>query len=170
MDLRNNFKVITAIVGGLLLVAVPALARPLTSKKSKPPTPAATIIKCKKSKKSYTLKTLQSSSSRKDKLRQRYFTQVRVKVTASAKKKRKRKYKYETISRTKWRTIPNKSKSVLSTTPVKVSNVDTGAVVREKVKFRWTYTRKGKKRKKTVTRTSKTFKYKKFKGRARCKM
>ena len=122
------------------------------------------------------MKTLQSSLNRiKDKtlLKQKYYTQVRklVKATTSAKKKKKkRKYKYVTISKTKWRKIPNKSKSVLSTTPVKVSNVDSGAVVREKVKFRWTYKSKGKTRKKTVTRTSKTYKYKKFKGRARCRM
>ncbi len=167
MDMRNHIKVITAVLAGFMLIAVPALAKPLTSKKSKPPTPTGTIIKCSKSKKSYTLKTLQSSSSRKDKLQQRYYTQVRVKVKSSAKKK---KYKYETISTTKWRTIPNKSKSVLSTTPVKVSNVDTGAVVREKIKFRWTYKSKGKTKKRTVTRTTKTYKYKKFKGRALCKM
>lgn len=168
--MKDLLKTTTVIAAAVALIAAPALAKPLISKKSKPPTPAATLIKCDKGKKSYTLKTLQSSTSRKDKLEQRYFTQVRVKVEKSSSSLNRASYKWETISTTKWRDIPNRSRSVLSTTPVKVSNVDAGTSVRERVMFRWSYKSKGKARKKSVTSLSGTYKYSKFKGRGICKM
>lgn len=132
------------------LAAGPVLARPVVNEA----TPAATLSKCDRETQELTLTTVQTSTSRRDGLEQRYLGQYRDPKGG----------RWVTFTTTEWRTIDNESRTVKSSTVFDVQG-GAGRTYRYRVQFRWTTGNRSR----TVARVTRNMRSP-VSGKGRCRL
>lgn len=145
-------KALPAAIGVLasLAIAGPATSRPVVNAA----TPAATLSNCDKRAQTLTLTTVQTSTSRADRLQQRYIGQYR----------EGRGGHWVTFTTTEWRDIDNESRTVRSSTVFDVQG-GAGRTYRYRVQFRWI----AEQRSKTVPRLTRAMN-KPVPGKGTCRL